>query len=183
MNVVILAAGRAQRMGRQKLLLPIDGRPMLVRVIDAAAAWPTVVVAAPDIATVLRDAPVRIVRNESPERGMTHSLRLANEAVPIDEPMAVLLGDLPDITRADIARVIAAYDESIDIVVPRAGDLPAHPVVFGPFARTKIAALPDGDTLRDLRDDPSLRRRVLDVDTALADIDTPEDYASRATRS
>ena len=183
MNVVILAAGRAQRMGRQKLLLPIDGDPMIARVIAAAGAWPTVVVAAPEIATILRDAPVRIVRNDAPERGMAHSLRLANEVVPVDEPLAVLLGDLPDITAAAIARVIGAYDESIDVVVPHAGDLPAHPVIFGPLARTKIAALPDGDTLRTLRDDPSLRRRFVDVDEALTDIDTPEDYASRAMRS
>ena len=44
MTIVILAAGASRRMGRQKLLLPIDGQPMIERAVAAAAAWPTVVV-------------------------------------------------------------------------------------------------------------------------------------------
>lgn len=169
-------------MGRQKLLLPIDGEPMIARVIDATSAWTTVLVASTDLATVLRDAPVRIVRNDAPERGMTHSLRLANETISDDEAIAIVLGDLPDLTQAAIARAIAAYDETIDVVVPRNAKRFAHPIVFGPRARARIAALPDGDTLRGLRDDPTLRRREIEValHDAPADIDTPADYAARA---
>ncbi|GAC1417593.1 MAG: hypothetical protein NVSMB5_08480 [Candidatus Velthaea sp.] len=184
MKIVILAAGLARRMGRQKLLLPIDGLPMIVRVIDAASQWPILVVAGSEIATVLRDAPVDMIRNTEPERGMTRSLALANDAVPPDEPIAVLLGDLPDIDAATIARAIAAYDANVDVVIPRAGERFGHPVIFGPVARKKIAALPDGDSLRTLRDDPDLRRRFVDLATnaALADIDTPAEYEARSTR-
>lgn len=184
--VVILAAGRAQRMGRQKLLLPIDGLPMIVRVIGAAAAWPTVVVTSHEVATILRDAPVRIIENAAPERGMSHSLALADAAIAPDEPIAVLLGDLPDMRPERLAEVIAAYSEETDIVFARAGEHPAHPVVFSPNARKKIAGLPDGDSLRLLRDDQSLRRRVIDVAAdaaALTDIDTPAEYEARTKSS
>ena len=172
-------------MGRQKLLLPIDGLPMIVRVIDAAAQWPIVVVAGSEIATVLRDAPVEVIRNAEPQRGMNHSLALANDAVAPGEPIAVLLGDLPDIDAATIARAIAAYDAEADVVIPRAGERFGHPVIFGPRARTRIAALPDGDSVRSLRDDPGLRRRYVDLATtaALADIDTPAEYEARSTRT
>lgn len=184
MIVVILAAGRAQRMGRQKLLLPIDGKPMIAHVIETTSAWETVLVAGSDLATVLRDAPVRIVRNDAPERGMTHSLRLANDAIDAKEPIAVVLGDMPDLSHDVIARAIAAYDDAIDIVAPTTGGRSVHPVIFGPRARGKISALSDGDTLRELRDDPTLVRRTVDIDASdgFADIDTPADYAARALR-
>jgi molybdenum cofactor cytidylyltransferase len=168
-------------MGRQKLLETIDGRPMIRRAIDAAAPWPTVVVASAPVAATLADAPVRIVRNDEPERGMSHSLRLADAAIPPGEPIAVLLADLPDCDSAAIARVVDAYDADVDVLVPRVGKRLGHPVVLGPAARVKIRGLPDGDTQSTVRDDPSLRRRLLDVDDARAfeDIDTEDELAAR----
>ncbi len=180
MTIVILAAGASQRMGRQKLALPVDGRPILLRVVDAAAAWPTVVVAGAQVAQLLDPAASRIVRNDAPERGMSHSLVLGNSVVDAADAIAVLLGDLPDITAGAIATVIAAYHEAIDVVIPCCGQSFGHPVVFGPRARRKIAELPDGDTIKALRDDALLRRRLVEVDrTSLTDIDTPSDYARR----
>ena len=47
---VVPAAGRSQRMGRPKLLLPIDGEPLIVRVVTAlreGGAERVVVVAPP----------------------------------------------------------------------------------------------------------------------------------------
>src|SRR5207237_805280 len=117
LTIVILAAGASRRLGRQKLLEEIDGRPMIRRAVDAAAPWPTVVVASASIAELLAGTDVRIVRNDEP----------------------------------------------------------------GPAARAKIKALPDGDTQSTLRDDPSLRRRFLDVDDghAFDDIDTEEELTAR----
>jgi molybdenum cofactor cytidylyltransferase len=181
MTIVILAAGTARRMGSQKLLLPIDGRPMIAHVLAAAAGWPLLVVTGVEVEPLL-GPPLRTVRNSAPERGMSHSLQLADAAIARSEPIAVLLADLPDITPAAVAAVLDAYDEAVDVVVPRAGETFVHPVVFGPRARHKIAALPDGDTIRSLRDDPSLRRRIVPADrSALTDIDTPADYLSRVS--
>ena len=183
MTIVILAAGAGRRMGSQKLLLPIDGRPMIAHAIDAAARWPRVVVAGSGLAATLESAPVLVVCNDAPERGMSHSLALADAAIANSEPIAVLLADLPDITPAAIAAVVDAYDEGIDVVVPRYRDTFVHPVVFGPRARRKIAALPDGDTIRSLRDDTSLQRRIVPVDYNVGmDIDMPGDYRKRVRR-
>jgi CTP:molybdopterin cytidylyltransferase MocA len=72
-------------MGRQKLLERIAGRTLIARVVAAAAAWPTVVVASDAVAAELaRDGGaghVRIVRNNEPERGMNRSLALAIAAL------------------------------------------------------------------------------------------------------
>jgi CTP:molybdopterin cytidylyltransferase MocA len=175
-------------MGRQKLLERIGGRSLIVRAVDAAAAWPTVVVASDAVAAELHAAGtadrVRIVRNAEPERGMNRSLALADAAIPPGEPIAVLLGDLPDCDAATIARVAAAYDDDVDVVIPQAGERRGHPVVFGPAARRAIATLGDGDGLHRLRDAPALRRRIVAVDDprAFDDIDTEAELAARIAR-
>jgi CTP:molybdopterin cytidylyltransferase MocA len=53
-----------------------------------------------------------------------------------------------------------------------------HPVVFAAHLRSQIAGLPDGDTLRRLRDDPRWRRVTVNVagDAPYLDVDTPDDY-------
>ena len=171
-------------MGRQKLLEPIAGRTLIRRAVDAASGWPTVVVASPTVAHELRGTPVIVVRNDEPERGMSRSLQLADAAIVPNEPIAVLLGDLPDCDAEAIARVVDAYDASVDVVVPRSGTRFGHPVVFGPSARRKIADLPEGDTIQQLRNDESLRRRIVEVadDEAFTDIDTEDELTERRSR-
>lgn len=164
---------------------------MILRAVDAAAAWPTLVVASSAVAAELRaaGANVRIVENDAPERGMNQSLKLADAVIPRDEPIAVMLGDLPDASAATVARVIGAYDEECDTLAPRFGERLGHPVVFGPVARGGIAALPDGDLLRTIRGDATLRHRTVEMEDASAfdDIDTEAELAAhlerRASRS
>ena len=170
-------------MGRQKLLEAIDGRTLIARALDATDGWPRVVVASDAVAAAVGDrAPV--VPNNEPERGMVRSLALGSAAIDPAEPIAIVLGDLPDLDAATIARVIAAYDDDIDVVVPRAGDRPGHPVIFGPRARAKIGMLPEGDNQQALRDDPALRRRVVALDDTRAfdDVDTEDELAARRAR-
>lgn len=176
-------------MGRQKLLERIGGKSLIARAVEAAAAWPTVVVASDEVAAELTASGaaerVRIVRNDEPERGMNRSLALADAAIVAGEPIAVLLADLPDCDAAAIARVVDAYGDDVDVVVPQAGERLGHPVVFGPAARRAIAALPDGDGLHRVRDAAGLRRRVVPVDDprAFEDIDTDAELTARIARS
>lgn len=175
-------------MGRQKLLERIGGRSLIGRALDAAAGRPTVVVASDAVAAELAatgvDANVRIVRNGEPERGMNRSLALADAAIDAAEPIAVLLADLPDCDAATVARVLGAYGDDVDVVVPRAGERFGHPVVFGPRARRAIAALGDGDGLHRLRDAADLRRRIVALDDARVfdDIDTEDELRARIAR-
>jgi molybdenum cofactor cytidylyltransferase len=178
-TIVILAAGSARRMGRQKLLLPLGDRTMLEHVIAAAAGRPALVVAGPDVARRLPTG-TRVVVNDAPQRGMAHSLRLADAALPPDEPIAIVLGDQPGITAAAIAAVVDRYASDVDVVSAHGAHGPAHPVIFGPVARRRIRTLPDGDTLRALRDAGDLRCLRIELPASLAadDIDTPEEYES-----
>jgi molybdenum cofactor cytidylyltransferase len=167
-------------MGAQKLLLPLAGRTLLERALDAAAAYPTIVVVSPALAARVPPASPerRVVVNDAPERGMSHSLALA--AALVDDPAAalvVLLADTPCVDGELVERMVAALGDN-DVAYPLRDGVPGHPVVFGPRARKAIAELPDGDTLRALRDDPRFRRAAvaLTSDAPFADVDTPEDY-------
>ena len=80
-GIVILAAGASTRMGEPKQLLVFDGRPLLVRAVDAAlasAAWPVVVVLgahAEKIRPLLARHPVLISENPAWAEGMASSVR------------------------------------------------------------------------------------------------------------
>lgn len=175
-RAVILAAGTSSRMGRQKLLEPFRGRPMIEYAIEAARLWDPLVVAGAAVADALRDREsVSVIVNDAPERGMAHSLALADVALPPQVPLIVLLADKPLITSEFIAE-LCEFGKDVDVAYPvsERGE-PGHPVLFSARARAKMCEVPDGDTIRSLRDDPSLARRLLrtgergaffDVDTA-----------------
>jgi CTP:molybdopterin cytidylyltransferase MocA len=179
----VLAAGIGRRLHAQKVLSDVGNRTMLQRALDACGNRPTIVVASPMVAPhVVPTSKRTLVVNDAPERGMTHSFRLADAAAPIDAPLAVILADMPFVDRAYVDDIVDRWDDSIDILSPERDGVPAHPAIFGPAARRALPALLDGDSLRTLRSDRSFRRRVVPVDDpdALLDIDSEE--ALRAAR-
>ncbi len=179
-RAVILAAGRSSRMGRPKALLPFRGRPMIEYAIDAAREFRPLVVASPAVMQHLaKRGEVCTILNDEPERGMTYSVALADAKIPEDVPIAVLLADKPLVTASLITELCdIAAAAGADVVYPQHPETgePGHPVIFSPRARKKIRSLPEGDTLKLLREDASLERRVLVTADrgAYFDIDTPE---------
>jgi molybdenum cofactor cytidylyltransferase len=177
-RAVILAAGTSSRMGAQKLLIPVRGRMMIEHAIEAAQAWHPLVVAGREVAQALGSrSDIDLIVNEEPERGMTHSLQLADAELPRDEALIVLLGDKPLVSEALTRRICDALG-SADICYPfhETSGEPGHPVVFSSRAREKIQGLAEGDTLRALRDDASLQRVTVPVNEpgAFYDVDTPD---------
>ena len=151
---------------------------MIEYAIDASRDWNPLIVASPAVAPYLQNHPgFEILTNESPERGMSHSLRLADAALPNDIPIIVLLADKPLITKNLIEQICdSGRDADVAYPVNSRGE-PGHPVFFSARARRKIHALPDGDSIRALRDDPTLTKRTLFTDDAGAylDVDTIEE--------
>jgi molybdenum cofactor cytidylyltransferase len=157
-RAVILAAGTSSRVGRQKLLMEFRGRALIEYPIAAAQAWTPIVVAGPQVAGYLSGrCDVTVLCNDAPELGMSHSLSLANRALPEGATMIVLLGDKPLVGAALIESVLRAPAEA-DLAYPVRDGIPGHPVRLSPRARGCIDALPQGDTLRLLRDRADLRQ-------------------------
>jgi molybdenum cofactor cytidylyltransferase len=180
MIYVVLAAGESRRMGFEKVFTPLRGRSPLERIAALLDGRSGLVVVPPERQReAQRLAPqMRVLCNGEPKRGMTHSLRLAMEAVEEETDFGVLLGDKPFVARATLDRMERAFVD-VDVAYPvDAAGVPGHPVLFTARARALLSKLPDGDTLAGLRDDPSLKRSAVLVDDsgAFADLDEPAEW-------
>jgi len=187
-------AGRRMR-GRDKLLEPVDGRPVLRAVAEAALASrtaPVVVVLPPDApgrAETLAGLGVETVEAAGCAEGMAASLRAGLAAVDARaDAVVVLLADMPEIGAADIDRLIAAFDpaEGREIVRAVSADgRPGHPVLIGRRFFEDLRGLAGDQGARSVL--AAAADFVVEVptagDAALVDLDTPEDWAAwRAAR-
>jgi molybdenum cofactor cytidylyltransferase len=182
MTYVVLAAGTARRMGFDKIFTPLAGKAPLERLARVLEGRRAIAVVPPARrADAARMAPAfELVENGEPRRGMTHSLRAALTRVGGDEDFAVLLADKPFVRLQTLA-LLEARIEGCDVVYPtNAAGEPGHPVLFSHRARALALALPDGDTLWRVRDDPSLRACAVRVDDpgAFADLDEPSQWTA-----
>lgn len=118
-ETVVLAAGRASRMGPEgghKLLATFDGVPLVRRsVVNALAAdiGRVIVVTGhrePEIRTALGDLPVVLVSNPDYPSGMASSLTAGLAALdPAAGGMLVMLADMPGITASDLRRLVDTF--------------------------------------------------------------------------
>ncbi|MFL5675312.1 MAG: molybdenum cofactor guanylyltransferase [Chloroflexota bacterium] len=123
-TAVVLAGGRSRRFGRDKLVEPIDGRPLLAHAIDAVRPLVSeiVVVTAPDGRP---DVPsgVRVVHDpvafEGPLVGARAGIAAASSPVVL-----LVAGDMPDLVPAVLASMVAALREADDAVVLEQEDGP-----------------------------------------------------------
>lgn len=194
MSVAILipAAGASSRMaGRDKLLERVDGQPLLRRIVALCMPHGPVFVTLPEAdhprASVLPQG-ARIVAVPDWQEGMSASLRAGNAAIPAAHDLMVLPADMPEITGADISRVIASRTAAPDALIWQAttqDGTPGHPVLFDASVRDGFAGL-GGDTgARAILSAHGGRRHLVPLpgQRARVDLDTPEDWARwRQTR-
>jgi len=186
-SVVVLAAGRSQRMGQPKMALPwgdttVIGR--VVQVLSQAGVSDILVVTGGGSAAVhaaLQESAARLVHNPAYAAGeMLCSLQVGLASLPEDcEAALVALGDQPQIQPQVVAGLLERYRSSRSVlVVPSYRMRRGHPWIVGRSLWSDIQALSPPQTLRDLLQDKAGQIDYLAVDTEsiLADLDTPDDY-------
>jgi molybdenum cofactor cytidylyltransferase len=182
---IVMAAGASSRMpGSQKLLLDLDGTPMVRHVLEAATeggCHQTVVVYAEEDVRRTIDGRAELVFNPKARSGMASSLQVGLRAMrPEIEATIVLLGDQPLVGSRTVAALIRAWR--------REGSRPAVAVSQGDdgWAPPVVLARELWDELFKLKGDAGARQvlqgrpELLDVVPAPGrsdDIDTPDDYA------
>src|SRR5687768_6293605 len=121
---IILAAGRAARMGRPKQLLDWGGRALVRVAAEHALAAPidqVLVVAGAardDVAAALENLPLRIIDNPDYAVGQSTSLRAGIAALGSEVAAAlVMLGDQPFVTPVILGRIIAEWRSSRAAIV------------------------------------------------------------------
>lgn len=190
-GAVLLAAGRSTRMGSNKLLADLGGKPVVARTLAAieAAGLPTLVVlgnmAAEVRATIGEHA--HFVEASDYADGLSRSLRAGIAAAPDNWRGAIVcLGDMPEVPPAVLSAMIAAFREPHDIVVPTFRGKRGNPVLWprAHFARlTTLSGDVGGKALLAEFADHVVEVEV-DTDAILTDIDTPDALeASRRRQS
>lgn len=185
---IVLAAGLSRRMGRaNKLLLPINGMPMVqnaVRACRAVSDGPVIVVTGYEQQTVchaLQGEEVSFVENAAYAEGQMTSVDAGLRAAPEATCYLLALGDQPNISAQNLAGLIAAHqaDASGRITVPFVDGVRGNPIVIPAAQRQHMLADPVNLGCRKLtRTFPELVHQYQTDDRSFVmDIDTPDELA------
>jgi molybdenum cofactor cytidylyltransferase len=184
-GAVVLAAGAARRMGRNKLLLEVGEQALVCHVIEAASEGGCHVVNAVYADEAVREAIGRgatCVLNPDPARGQSSSLRVGLQSLPEEIAGAlVMLGDQPLVGARTVGMLLRAWR--------REGARPAAAASYGDRGSWRPPVLLDRSLwpeVMSLNGDAGARRlfderpELLDTVPAAGrpdDVDTPDDYA------
>ena len=187
---VVLAAGGSTRMGRLKQLIEYEGKPLVLRAVEAALAAGAVAVVvvlgarAEEIRPALEDSSgVSVTLNPDWESGLASSLR-AGLAEVLDDPgldgVMVVLADQPLVDVVALRRLITTFRGGARIVASGYDGVPGVPALFGREHGRALMGLTG-----DVGAGPWLRSRLPDVaivplEHAGLDLDTPEDLTRLA---
>ena len=190
---LLLAAGHSSRMGSNKLLAEIDGRPMVARTAQrllSSRARPIVAVLgneADRVDAALGKLPVERARNPAYAEGLSSSLKAGLAALPGDiDGVIVCLGDMPLVAGRDLDRLIAAFNplEGRAIIVPTRRGKRGNPVLWAKRFIPEMAELAGDVGAKHLIGEHAelVAEIEMDTDGVLIDIDTPDALAALRDR-
>ncbi len=183
---IVRAAGKSSRMGANKLLLPLDGRPLVWRAVSSACASSADVVLvvlgneAEQVAAALPPGRYQRVDNPRYAEGLSTSLQAGLDALPDNVDGAlILLADMPFTSSATVEALLAAAREAPDRIAAMNQDGRPTPPVYWPRARF--------GELQSIRGDEGGRSLLMRAPEAVhlvamaqsdetLDVDAPEDY-------
>jgi molybdenum cofactor cytidylyltransferase len=181
----ILAAGFSRRLGRPKQLLEYRGKPLLQWAVDAALAseLDEVLVVLGESAPVILEridlGRARVIVNEHAIEGQSSSIVAATSmADPHRTGTLLMLGDQPNLTTDDLARVLTSFDGQPDSIAMASWQGEARsPVIFGRAYDCELLALTGDTGARPLVRQHWDRVRLVEFDRPVpSDIDTEADY-------
>jgi molybdenum cofactor cytidylyltransferase len=190
---IVLAAGTSSRMGSNKLLEQVHGKPLLRHAVEAAtasAASPVIVVSGnqPEkAAAALAGSRASIVNNPAYATGLSSSLKCGLKALPDDcDAALIVLADMPGITAGLIDRLIAAFNpaEGRAICVAGRGGKRGNPVLWARRFFDDMNALEGDVGAKHLmaQHEEFVCEVEADDDAPLTDVDTPEALAAYRAR-
>jgi molybdenum cofactor cytidylyltransferase len=182
---VVLAAGSSQRLGQNKLLLPLGGETVVRRAVTSAldaGLGPVAVVLGHEadlVRRALAGLPCRIVLNEKHAIGVGSSVRAGVAAIAAEvDALVVVLADMPFVTAAMIEAVIAQKRATgAALVVSRYGEVDAPPMLYDRALFAELLGIADDQCAKQV-----VRRHRAEAaavewpEGALRDIDVVEDY-------
>jgi len=186
---ILLAAGRSERFGSDKLVAPLPhsrgdvegGTPIGVAACRhlVAAVPETIAVVRPSdhvLSKLLGDAGARVVECAKADAGMGASLACGAQSAADADGWIVGLADMPWINSATIAAMVSALERGADIVAPIFNGQRGHPVGFARKHYAALVALTGDEGARAILSEHRQSVKVITTADAgvIRDIDTPE---------
>jgi molybdenum cofactor cytidylyltransferase len=185
---IVLAAGRSQRMGTQKLLLPWRNKSVIAHIVDEVLRSPVdrvLIIVGSDaekIKEALASREVTFVHNPDEHGDMLSSIRCGLRALPVGcDAVLVVLGDQPAITSELVAQLVDSFQKNPQyIMLPAYHGKRGHPILFPSRFIGEVFNNHDGVGLKGLLSHHPGRivEVAIPAGEPLQDIDTPEDYAA-----
>lgn len=186
-TAIILAAGKSERIGRPKPLLPTaDGTPFLAAILETMTGTAVdevrVVVGHEaeqviDLGGLVRHV---IVHNREFERGMLSSVQAGIRALPPGTTAFLVWPVDQPLVRADtVDRIIDAWKRRHAlVVVPTRQGKRGHPTLFSAKLSAELLRAPEDEGARAVvhAHEKSLVEVEVDDPGILTDIDTPQEY-------
>ena len=186
---IILAAGGSRRLGQPKQLVPIDGKTLLQRTIEAAldtpSLWPVVVVLGANSDSIrpnLLRYPIIVAENPAWSEGIASSLRCGlNTLDQFSRHLThalITLCDQPHLSSQVFEDLIATQQRSASsLVAARYQEHPGAPALFGRKYFEALSQLTGDEGARVLfRAIPPEEITTVDFPQLSVDLDTPADY-------
>ncbi len=184
LGAVILAAGKSERFGANKLLMPWQGKKMIEVILEIVTAmgFEEVVLVYGDeiVEKMAQKFQVKAIHNPSRDLGLSESVRYGINALSEEvEGIMFFLGDQPNLEKEILLELMAIFSEAPEkIIVPTCGGKPGNPVIFPQKYRKNLTEL-EGDQggkqiIRGLKD--GVVYHPVKAGDFCLDIDTPEDY-------
>lgn len=183
-GAIVLAAGASRRMGRNKMLLTLDGEPLVRRAVrraQAAGLAPVIVVIGKDaeqVRVALDGVECTCVENPDFTGPMTSSLHVGLRLVSDDvTAVVVILADMVHVTEAMLSALIAmARASESPLVASHYGDVIAPPLLFRRALFPELFAC-HGEGWKQVVQQHRAEAAIVNWPlTALVDIDTPGDW-------
>lgn len=113
LGIALLAAGKSERFGSNKLLADFGGRPLVCRALEAMHAIPAgkrcVVTGSDEVAALAREYGCDVIANHKPELGQSHSIHLGVHAMQDMDAVLFLVGDQPLLSRESLLLLVQSY--------------------------------------------------------------------------
>ncbi len=181
---IIMACGFSRRMKRNKLLLEINGIPIVERVIKAVKSSDV-----DKIILIYKDKKIRkigekhgikTVYNDSAEKGQSESMKLGILNAPIDSNGYMLfVGDQPFLDKNTINTLIDEFKQKNNsIIVPLYKGQRGTPAIFSSQYKEKLLCVEGDKGGRDIIKQQKDEVGYVHIDNEITglDIDTPDEY-------
>ncbi len=179
---IVLAGGKASRVGKNKLLMHIDDKPVIFHVIDTMRDYVDNVVVvvghyAEELTTALASKNVTIVINTAYDRGMFSSVLAGLPHAQGD--VIMLPGDMPLIAPTTYEALLRAEG---NIRVPSHQGRRGHPIFLAETHAARLLEEPVESNVKAFRNRHPFTTVPVEDEGILVDFDTRDDFKHHAVK-